>query len=362
MRKIINALVAICAMAWLLLGSGRTALAEAVDGTWENADTFGDGPYSTTTSNTFVLGEDPDDPSINSNWATQEMIFSPFTQMTLANPGDKVVFTGSILLTGTTNSPLSSGTPRTQFRFGLFQSNANTDETGWTGYYMSNKHGNSGSPQGILAVKPVGNTSAFLSVTGQVGIASQNGDGTEASLFNDGTYNLMMSIERDATGQLVLNSSIIGVGNRPATGVTAGDFNGDGFVNAADYVTWRMGGPLANDTDPPGAGPEDYAAWRQNYGHGPAANQFAQIMNGTHTTASTAGTYTFDRLGFLLGQNLGTDRAAFSNLDVTFIPAPTGSGSGTSLVPEPATTALFALAAMLFAGCRRRTVSSRPSD
>ena len=108
---------------------------------------------------------------------------------------------------------------------------------------MSNKHGNSGSPQGVLALKPVGNTSTHLSVTGQTVLSSQNGDGTGASLFNDGTYDLTMSVQRNADGELTLNSSIVGVGNRPTVAL-AGDFNGDGFVNAADYVTWRQGGAL----------------------------------------------------------------------------------------------------------------------
>jgi hypothetical protein len=44
---------------------------------------------------------------------------------------------------------------------------------------------------------------------------------------------------------------------------------------------------------------------------------FTQYLSGTD--ASGLGTYTFDRLGFLLGGNLGADQAEFSNLLVTFI-------------------------------------------
>lgn len=358
MKRTLSALVAFCASV-VVLALVPVVLAVPVNGTWQNAVGFGDGPYSTTTSNSFVLGEDPDDPNINSNWAQQEMIFSPLAQsLTLANTGDKIVFTGSVALSGTINSPANGGSPRTQFRFGLFQSNASTNQTGWVGYFMHNKHGNSGSPQGVLAVKPVNNTTVFLSTTGQLTLQAQDGDGTAASLFNDGTYNLMMSIERNSAGELVLNSSIIGVGNRPGAAATAGDFNGDGFVNAADYVAWRMGGPLVNDTPPDGAGPEDYLAWRANFGQGPAPNQFSQIMSattGATTSAPTTGTYTFDRLGFLLGMNLQADRAEFSNLDVTFTAGALGSADGNSLVPEPATITLFALAALVAVGRRRRS-------
>lgn len=45
----------------------------------------------------------------------------------------------------------------------------------------------------------------------------------------------------------------------------AGDFNNDGFVNAADYVVLRKGGTLFNDPIP-GATAEDYAVWRSLYG------------------------------------------------------------------------------------------------
>jgi hypothetical protein len=113
-----------------------------------------------------------------------------------------------------------------------------------------------------------------LSTTGQITLQAQQGDGTAASLFNDGTYNLSLSLERNAAGELLVNSSIVGVGFRP------------------DGVT---------------------------------LNEFSQVMSGTHATASTTGTYTLDTLGFLMGGNLDADRAAFSNLDVTFTP---GSAAG----------------------------------
>jgi hypothetical protein len=44
-----------------------------------------------------------------------------------------------------------------------------------------------------------------------------------------------------------------------------GDYNGNGTVDAADYVLWRDGGTLQNDSTP-GVQPDDYNVWRANFG------------------------------------------------------------------------------------------------
>ena len=47
-----------------------------------------------------------------------------------------------------------------------------------------------------------------------------------------------------------------------------GDYNGNGVVDAADYVLWRNGGPLVNEVDNPGAvNAADYTAWRARFGN-----------------------------------------------------------------------------------------------
>jgi hypothetical protein len=46
---------------------------------------------------------------------------------------------------------------------------------------------------------------------------------------------------------------------------TTGDFNGNGVVDAADYVLWRNGGPLQNDPTQ-GVQAADYDVWRENFG------------------------------------------------------------------------------------------------
>lgn len=45
-----------------------------------------------------------------------------------------------------------------------------------------------------------------------------------------------------------------------------GDYNGDGTVDAADYVLWRDGGDLKNDNTL-GNQPGDYIVWRENFGN-----------------------------------------------------------------------------------------------
>ena len=50
--------------------------------------------------------------------------------------------------------------------------------------------------------------------------------------------------------------------------VLAGDYNDDGKVDAADYVVWRNGGPLLNETVTPGSvTPEDYDEWQAHFGN-----------------------------------------------------------------------------------------------
>jgi hypothetical protein len=46
-----------------------------------------------------------------------------------------------------------------------------------------------------------------------------------------------------------------------------GDYNNNGIVDAADYVLWRNGGPLANESDMPGTvNQADYTFWRSRFG------------------------------------------------------------------------------------------------
>ena len=46
------------------------------------------------------------------------------------------------------------------------------------------------------------------------------------------------------------------------------DYNSNGYVDAADYVLWRNGGPLSNEVDTPGTvTAADYTEWRARFGN-----------------------------------------------------------------------------------------------
>ncbi len=52
----------------------------------------------------------------------------------------------------------------------------------------------------------------------------------------------------------------------PGSAGLTGDYNGNGEVDAADYVLWRNGGPLQNEGDTPGTvNDADYTVWRANF-------------------------------------------------------------------------------------------------
>ncbi len=58
-----------------------------------------------------------------------------------------------------------------------------------------------------------------------------------------------------------------------------GDYNGNGTVDAADYVLWRNGGPLQNEVDTPGTiNAADYAAWRARFGNTAGSGSLKKLM------------------------------------------------------------------------------------
>src|SRR5262245_19107628 len=94
----------------------------------------------------------------------------------------------------------------------------------------------------------------------------------------------------------------------------AGDYNGNGSVDAADYALWRKGGSLANEVADPGTNsPADYTEWRARFG------------------------------------NVGTPVAQPTDYYIRSIEI-TSAGSGSSMqngsIPEPSGLVLFAAAAM----------------
>jgi hypothetical protein len=114
------------------------------------------------------------------------------------------------------------------------------------------------------------NSPQFLGVqnlTRYVGVKAElNGPGTPIY----GWVGVKVTNEADATGDVVG----WGYETQPGvsilagtTGARGGDYNNDGKVDAADYILWRKGGSLQNETVTIGSNtPEDYTPWRVNYG------------------------------------------------------------------------------------------------
>jgi autotransporter-associated beta strand protein len=79
-----------------------------------------------------------------------------------------------------------------------------------------------------------------------------------------GTYGATGSGATNTNDEYFFGSGIITV---VAPGVP-GDYNGNGSVDAADYVVWRNGGPLLNEVDTPGTvNAADYTEWRSRFGN-----------------------------------------------------------------------------------------------
>ena len=66
---------------------------------------------------------------------------------------------------------------------------------------------------------------------------------------------------------IVFNIDNIRLWNSTTPQGVSGDYNGNGVVDAADYVVWRKGGALQNEGVTSGSNtPEDYTYWRSRYG------------------------------------------------------------------------------------------------
>jgi hypothetical protein len=64
------------------------------------------------------------------------------------------------------------------------------------------------------------------------------------------------------------------------------DYDGNGTVDAADYVLWRNGGPLQNDPTP-GVQPNDYDRWRAGFGRTAGVGASAGSASSSSPPAST---------------------------------------------------------------------------
>jgi hypothetical protein len=87
--------------------------------------------------------------------------------------------------------------------------------------------------------------------------------------FTTGAATLIGELTTPNKDAAFASIAFVGFDDAPA-GVT-GDYNSNGVVDAADYVLWRNGGPLANEGDTPGTvNQADYNVWRASFGNGAA--------------------------------------------------------------------------------------------
>jgi len=140
-----------------------------------------------------------------------------------------------------------------------------------------------GGSQGTLAYQLEAEDTS-LSMIDVSGIATFNAGAilafdTSLASPTQTSYNLLTATDVIDSG-LVFNGpagwgfDIIAGGNgeilravQTGPGGVAGDYNGNGTVDAADYVLWRNGGPLQNEIATPGTvTQEDYDSWRARFG------------------------------------------------------------------------------------------------
>ena len=124
-------------------------------------------------------------------------IHASFPTIHLANVGDKVTLGGMATLSGISVSA-------NQFRWGLYDLNGSSSDTGWLGYFATNGHNTIGSPL-VERLNP--NTGWYM----QTGAGNSSTIATAAApgvAFSDGTYSFSLSLERTVAG-IQVSSSII---------------------------------------------------------------------------------------------------------------------------------------------------------
>jgi hypothetical protein len=210
---------------------------------------LGDTPVSGMNTASPTLGDG------TSNSADAMSIYASMPTVTLTNVGDSVTLSASVTLSG-----IAGGA--NQFRWGLYDVNGSVNDTGWLGYFGSSGHSTSGA---ALNERASGNTGWYMT-TGAGNAASIQTAAAPNVAFNDATYNILLTLERTASG-IQIDSSII---------------------RSSDSL--QFGLHSIEDTTPL--------------------------------------TYSFNRVGFLIGGTLDADQAQFSSIDVTFVPEPSASALG----------------------------------
>jgi hypothetical protein len=114
-------------------------------------------------------------------------------------------------------------------------------------------HDSSGNLIGTL---DIAGKSSTLSGSGTLSSVTQTGN-TTATLTVPVNSTFVFSPQSGVTIDFTLTGQLVGTVTFAAG--LSGDFNSDGKVNAADYVTWRAGSLVAST-------PANYNLWRANFG------------------------------------------------------------------------------------------------
>jgi arylsulfatase A-like enzyme len=127
--------------------------------------------------------------------ADASSIYAPFPDITLTNPGDKIVLTGSATMVGVT-------TGAEVFRFGIFNANGSGTTSGWLGYFLRN---GSGATAASVMERANPNTGTFASVTGaaSIGTAAVSATGPTSA-----SYDFSITFERSAPAGMRITTSL----------------------------------------------------------------------------------------------------------------------------------------------------------
>lgn len=195
--------------------------AAMVTGTWVKASGVAIMGNTSTASPTWGDG--------SADNADASSIYSPFPTITLANPGDKVVLSGSVEMFG-----ISPGTAGSIFRFGLFNVNGSATTSGWLGYFVQSA---ATAGTGSLQERTLLNTTAFTS-TSSGGSATLQILPATASAITSAVYNFSFTLERNALNGLIITTSLVRVSDSLEF---AGASFTDATVNAGAFTFDRVG-------------------------------------------------------------------------------------------------------------------------
>ncbi|HEX2475277.1 MAG TPA: PEP-CTERM sorting domain-containing protein [Lacipirellulaceae bacterium] len=155
---------------------------------------------------------------------------------------------------------------------------------------------------------PITNTPQFVGLAGEVRYLGVKMDLNDANAINYGWIGVRITNEADATGEVVgwgyeTENQVSILAGEMAPGLL-GDYNGNGAVDAADYVIWRknnglMGGATPSQGDGTGDGNvtvDDYNFWRTNFGNGAGAGSMV-ATNAPHQAVPEPSSLLLSALG-----------------------------------------------------------------